>query len=122
MADYFWPRSAAVDFNALCAKWSPGTGSAALFYFQASLPGMAESAWMVAAGWNQVAVRSAAHLSGGLKPEMARVLADIYQLSAKAAQLAGTLQSQFLKIHAEDVRRAETRGAHTANVPVGGRI
>lgn len=119
---YFFPRNPAVDFHAMCAKWTPGSGSGALFYFQAALPEIAESAWLIAAGWNQIAQNSERDLQGGLKPEMSAVLADIYQLSAKAAQLAQTLPAEFLKIHEADVQRAETKGSHTANVPVGGRI
>ncbi len=122
MSTWFPPRNSAADFWAACAKYTPGTDSGALFRLQAALPAMAEAAWYEANGWRLVAQRCQDDLQGGLKPEMAQVLADIYRLKAKAAQLATGLPAAFLRIHAEDVRRAQTRGAHTANVPVGGRI
>lgn len=122
MSQWFPPYNAALDFFAACNRYTPGSDSGALFRLQAALPFMAESAWFEANAWKKVADRVAVDLGGGLKPEMAQTFADIYRLKAKAAELAADLPAAFLKIHADDVRRAGTRGAHTANVPVGGRI
>lgn len=122
MSSWFPPRDIASDFFNACVKYTPGTDSAALFRLQAALPAMAEATWFVANGWRYVANRCQTDLRGGLKPEMAKVLADIYGLHAKAADLASGLPAAFLRIEADAVRRANTPGAHTANVPVNGRL
>ncbi len=122
MASWFPPHNAAVDFFAACCKYTPGDDDGALFRLQAALPQMVETCWYYANGWRQIAGRVQADLKGGLKPEMAQVFADIFKLSAKAAMLAQGLPDAFLKIHSEDVRRFNTRGAHTANVPASGRV
>ncbi len=122
MSSWFPPRNAAADFYAACVRYTPGTDSGALFRLQAALPEMVEACWLYANGWRMVSNRIAQDLQGGLKPEMAQVFADIYKLTAKAAELANGLPKAFLRIHADDVRRAQTRGGHTANVPVGGRV
>lgn len=115
----FPPREAAMDFYAAAYKYTPGTHSGALWNLQFALPAMGEACWMIANGWRQMIHHIQGDLQGGLKPEVIQVMSDIYRLQAKAAQLASDLPATFAKIHAEDIRRAQTRGAHTANVPVG---
>ncbi len=118
----FFPRDVAVDFHAACAKWRPGTHSGALFNLMHALPQWAEAQYLLANGWAAVIRNCAQDLQGGMHPNFIHALNGLHALNVKASQIANGLPTEFAKLHAEPIRRAQTAGGHTANVPVGGRM
>jgi hypothetical protein len=116
----FPPRDVAADFYNACVKWSPadGTnrGTGALWNLRDALEPMGEAAWFIANGWRLTATRIQEDLGEGMRPEMAKDMAEMWRLYCKAAELAGNLYPNFLKIHADDVAREAQRDAHVADV------
>lgn len=117
----FAPYNAAHDFYAAAGKYTPGSGSAALWNLEPVLPLISSSAWLIANGWRLMANRIATDLNGGLHPEIANVLGEMMKMYAKAAQLGAGLDATFKKLQADDIARKNRRGSHTSNVPVGSR-
>jgi len=112
---------AAADFYAACVRYTPGSGSGAIFEFlDNTTPTLSEALWHVASGYHMLASRCAQDLGagrGGLDPAVADAMAAIYPLLANASKLAQALDATAHKVHAAQLAQRDAAAGHILNVP-----
>lgn len=105
----------ALDFQNLCAKWCPTDVNGAIWDVQAALPYVKSSVWAFTNGYSNWVTQCELTLQGGLKPAMQQALGEVYTSLVAASQKAATLERTFVKVYADDINRANTRGGRTLN-------